>query len=147
VSDETVEGLTLERFTDLHVALFGASPDEREQIAQRHGVPPGRLEAVLDAWSARMEDPALALRYHELYQAALVRAGVEKPDVPFEQYVAMVRAIGAGRPAAEVCAEHGMTLQQWALVAQDWGSQMGRDPSLALRFAELMGYPGGAPTG
>ncbi|MGH2662710.1 MAG: hypothetical protein ACRDH8_07845 [Actinomycetota bacterium] len=35
-----------------------------------------------------------------------------------------------------------MTIQQWALVAQHWGSQMMADSSLAVKFAQLMGYIG-----
>jgi hypothetical protein len=143
--DGTVEGLTLERYTDLSVALFDKAPEEHEEIARSFGVPPGRLQAVIDGWTKRMEDPEVLRRHSDLYQAALAAAGVGRPEVSLELYVEMMKAIAAGTPADQVCAEHGMTLQQWALVAQHWGERMVADPQLGLRFAQAMGYTGGAP--
>jgi hypothetical protein len=144
--DYTVEGLSLERFTEMSVALYDKTPEEQETIAQSFGVPAGRLQAVIDGWTARMDDPPTLLRYHQLYQKELAEAGVQRPEVPLEQYAAMMKAMGTGTSAQDVCAQNGMTVQQWALVAQFWGQRMMADPSLAVRFAELMGYMGPAPT-
>jgi hypothetical protein len=142
--DDTVEGLTLERFTEMSVALYDKTPEQQETIAQSFGVSPGHLQAVIDGWTARMSDPQTLHRYNELYQKELGEAGVQRPDVPLEQYAAMMKAMGTGTSAQEVCAQNGMTVQQWALVAQHWGQRMMADPSLAVRFAELMGYMGPA---
>ena len=144
--DDAVEGLSLERFTEMSVALYDKTPDEQEGIARSFGVAPGRLQAVIDGWTARMSDPQTLHLYNELYQKELGEAGVQRPDVPLEQYAAMMKAIGTGTSAQDVCAQNGMTVQQWALVAQHWGQRMMADPSLAVRFAELMGYMGPAPT-
>ncbi len=141
-AEDTVEGLSLERFTEMAVALTDKSREEQEAIAQSYGLAPGRLQAVVDAWTARMSDPQTLNRYHELYQQELVEAGVQRPEVTLEQYAAMMKAMSGGTSVQDVCMQNGITVQQWAMVAQHWGSQMMADPSLAVRFAQLMGYMG-----
>ena len=130
-------GFSLKRFTALAVDLYGKSEAECEEIARAHGVPEGRLQELIAAWTARMRNPVTVFRYHRLYQRALRERGVQRPEVSVEQYAELLKAAQGG-DIAEVCKKHGMTVQQWSMVSQHMGMKMLFNPSLARRFAELM---------
>jgi hypothetical protein len=138
-------GLTLQQYAELGVALFGREGAERDAILQAHGLDAARLDAANTAWMARLQrDPAAALAYNDLYQWAMVSAGVQRPDVPLETYAQMLREISGGTPTADVCTAHGMDLQQFALLSQFWSMQLAGNPELAARFATAM--TGAGPT-
>lgn len=133
-------GITLETYAELGVALFGKDPSERDAILANHGLTSPGLGAAVAAWSARFQrDPAAALAYNDLYQRAMVAAGVQRPNVPLETYAQMLAEISSsGGDVAGVCLRHGMDVQQFALLSQHWGQQVMSDPALAQRFAALM---------
>jgi hypothetical protein len=130
-------GFSLKRFTALAVDLYGKSEEESEEVARAHGIPDGRLQELIAAWTERLRNPITVFRYHRLYQRALRERGVRRPEVSLEQYVELLKAAKGG-DIAEVCKKHGMTVQQWAMVSQHMGMRMLTRPSLAKRFAELM---------
>ena len=130
-------GFSLKRFTDLAVDLYGKSEEESDEVARAHGVPDGRLQELIEAWTAKLRNPITVFRYHRLYQRALRERGVQRPEVSVEQYVELLKAAQGGN-IAEVCERHGMTVQQWSMVSQHMGIRMLTDFSLARRFAELM---------
>jgi hypothetical protein len=133
------EGLTLERYSELVVAIFGKEGAERDAAAEALGIPGDRVETIIAAWTRRVQtDPALLTRFNDLYQQALVSAGVRRPDLPMETYAEMVGTISAGTPSDQVVAQHGIDLQQFALLAEYWGEQMLADPSLAERYLAAM---------
>jgi hypothetical protein len=138
--DEAIEeGVTLEQYSELTVALFGKAGSEAAAAAERFGIPGDRLDAIIAAWTRRVQtDPALLQRYNDLYQQALHRAGVQRPDVPMETYATIVGTISSGTPADQAVAQQGMDLQQFALLAQYWGEKMAADPSLAERYLAAM---------
>ncbi|MDQ3991330.1 MAG: hypothetical protein M3245_03340 [Actinomycetota bacterium] len=137
-----VEGIALERYAAIAVALFGLTADELDARAESLGVPPGRLNAVAEEWNRRMAaDPEVARRYSEAYQAALRDAGVRTPDITLEQYADIMRQAQGGRPLAEVLASFGLDLQTFAMVSQHWTERMGADRDVAMRFAGLLGLP------
>jgi hypothetical protein len=132
-------GVSLGRYAELGVALFGKEGEERDAIMRAHGIDAVGVDAAVAGWTRRMQgNPAVALAYNGLYQRAMVAAGVRRPDVHLETYAQMVGEISAGTPTEEVCRRHGMDLQEFALLSQHWGAQMGRDPALAQRFASLV---------
>jgi hypothetical protein len=135
----TEGGVTLERYAELGVALFGKEGEERDAILRAHGLDAAGLDAAVAAWTGRMQgDPAVALAYNDLYQRGMVAAGVRRPDVPLETYAQMIGEISSGQPTEEACRRHGMNLQEFALLSQHWGELIGRDPSMAQRFATLV---------
>jgi hypothetical protein len=140
---DPVEGVTLERYTELAVALYGVTADEEiETRAQAHGVPPGRFKAVAEGWNRRMaEHPEVVQRYSSLYQQALKDAGVEAPDITLEQYAEILRRQSQGQPVTEVLSDFGLDLRTFALVSQRWIDEMAADPSLAVRFVGLLQEP------
>ena len=140
-------GITLETYADLGVVLFGKDPAERDAILQQHGLTSAGLDAAALAWNARFQrDPAAVLAYNDLYQRALLTHGVQRPDVPLEIYAQMLGEISGGTDTAAVCANHGMTLQQFALLSQHWSTQIASDPSLAQQFAAMMSGGAMAPS-
>ena len=73
---------------------------------------------------------------------------MQRPDVPLETYAQMIGEISAGTPTDQVCQRHGMNLQEFALLSQHWMELIGRHPSMAQRFGELvMAAKGSAPSG
>ncbi|MFN2543079.1 MAG: hypothetical protein ABR600_00715 [Actinomycetota bacterium] len=139
MAEPVVEGITLTQYAELTVALFDKDGPERDAVATAHGVSPDRLETVIAAWTQQMQtQPGLVTQYSDAYQAALVRAGVQRPDVSLDTYAEMTGAISGGLDIQAVTAKHGMTAQQYAMVAQYWSQQMMGDPQLAVRYAEVM---------
>ena len=134
-----IEGVTLERYAELMVALHGAAGKEVEARAQAHGVPAGRFHAVVEGWNRRLaEHREVVQRYSALYQEALRRAGVEAPDITLEQYAEILRRQTGGEPITEVLASFGLDLRTFALVSQRWIDALAADPSLATRLATLL---------
>ena len=139
-------GITLETYADLGVVLFGKDPAERDAILQQRGLTSAGLDASVEAWNARFQrDPSAALAYNDLYQRAMLAHGVQRPDLPLETYAQMLGEISGGTDTAAVCANHGMNLQEFALLSQYWGSQVASDPGLAQRFAAMMSGGAMAP--
>jgi hypothetical protein len=133
--DPVEEGLTLEQYTDLTVALFGKDGPERDAAAEALGIRADRVDAIVAAWTRRVQsDLSLLQRFNDLYQQALVRAGVQRPDVPMETYAEIMGATSSGTPLDQALAQHGMDMQQFALLSQYWGQQMMADPGLAQRY-------------
>ena len=134
-----IEGVTLEQVVAAGVRLYGKDRSEWDEIAQAHGFPAGRFEAIAEAWTRRIsEEPGLAQAYNALYQREMVAAGVTVPELSLEQYASLVRA-GSGKPLEEALARFGLNMQQFSMLAQRWGERMMADPSLAMRYAELIG--------
>ena len=135
----TEEGVTLEQLVKAGVEAFGKDESELEEIAQRHGFPPGRFEAIAEAWKQRMaRNPAIVHAYNRLYQRAMEEAGVEAPDLSLEEYASIIRATGAGTPLDEAIEPFGMDVQQFSMLSQRMGERMMRNPSLAIRYAQLI---------
>ncbi len=140
---EPVEGVSLEQYTKVTVAIFGLSEAEAEGVAVAHGLPAGRLQAIGEEWSRRMTaHPEMVHRYNALYQEGMKEAGVVAPDITLEQYAEILRR-GKEMPLEQLLPEFGLNLQTFALVSGSWGERMMADPSLAVRFAQLMGAPTG----
>ena len=134
-----IEGVSLERFAQVAVALHGASPEEIETRALEQGIPPGRITAISAAWNQRFaEHPELVRRYSDLYQQAMKDAGIRAPDISLEQYAEILRSQTSGDEFLEVLKRFGLDLQTFALVSQGWIDKMSADPSLAMRLATLM---------
>jgi hypothetical protein len=133
------EGVTLEKYAELAVALYDKEGPARAAAAASVGVDDTRVEEIVAAWMKRMEsEPGLVQQYSTLYQQALVKAGVQRPDISVETYAQMMGAMSAGRPMDQVTKEHGMTIPQFAMVSQHWSEEMIANPQLAVRYAELM---------
>ena len=137
--DDDVEGVTLERYARVAVAIHAAPEDRWDALAQEHGVPAGRIRAIGEEWNRRFaENPALVQEYSRLYQQAMREAGITAPDITLEQYVEILQSQQRGEPMDEALARFGLTLQTFALVSQTWIERMAADLSLAMRFAELI---------
>ncbi|MGH2685731.1 MAG: hypothetical protein ACRDJP_09730 [Actinomycetota bacterium] len=137
-----IEGVSLERFAEVAVALHGATPEEVETRAQEQGIPPGRFTAISEAWNRRFaEHPELVRRYSDLYQQAMREAGIRAPDISLEQYAEILRSQASGDRFLEVLERFGLNLQTFALVSQGWIDKISADPSLAMRLATLMQHP------
>jgi hypothetical protein len=140
---ETVEGLTLEQYARLAVALHRVDESEWDAVAATFGVGPGRVTALGEAWQAKLTaDPSLAIAYNDLYQRAMVEAGITAPEVSLEQYADMLRS---GGPTPEVLAKYGIDVQQFSMISHRMGQAMMADVGLAQRFAQLMMPQGGQP--
>ncbi|MGH2686773.1 MAG: hypothetical protein ACRDJP_15010 [Actinomycetota bacterium] len=50
-------GFSLKRFTALAVDLYGKSEAEANEVARAHGVPEGRLQELIETWTARLRNP------------------------------------------------------------------------------------------
>jgi len=134
-----IEGVTLEQLVAAGVRMYGKDQSEWDEIAQAHGFPPGRFEAIAEAWTRRMsQQPGLAQAYNALYQREMVAAGVTVPDLTLEQYASLVTA-GSGKSLEDALARFGLNMQQFSMLAQRWGERMMADPSLAMRYAQLIG--------
>jgi hypothetical protein len=71
---EPIEGVDFDTWVAVQAALVRERIPKNayDEVAQRHGVPPGRWSAVEAAWRGRMKgNPGLAQRFGESYQAAL----------------------------------------------------------------------------
>jgi hypothetical protein len=139
-----VEGVSLEQYTEAAVAMHAdPSPEAMEAAAVAHGIPAGRHLAIGEEWNRRIiQHPEMVQRYHELYQAAMHKAGIVAPEITLEQYADILRRQGAGEPQQEVLASFGLTLQTFALVSQGWIDKMATDPSLAMKLGQLMSTAG-----
>jgi hypothetical protein len=134
--DDTIEGLTLEQYARLAVALHGAPEAEWDAVAARFGVGPGRVAALGEAWQAKLTaTPALAIAYNDHYQRAMVEAGITAPEVTIEQYADMLRS---GGPTEAVLAKYAIDVQQFSMISQRMIQAMAADPGLAERFARMM---------
>ncbi len=137
--DAPIEGVTLERYAEVAVALHGASPEEIETRATAHGIPSGRINAIAEAWNQRfVEHPELVRRYSDLYQQAMQRAGIRAPEITLEQYAEILQSGTSGEQFVSVLGRFGLNLQTFALVSQGWIDRMSADPSLAMRLATIM---------
>jgi hypothetical protein len=136
-----IEGVSLERYAEVAVALHGASsPEEVETRARALGIPAGRIKAIGEGWNQRFAlHPELVRRYSDLYQKAMRDAGIRAPDVSLEQYAEILSSQTSGEQFLEVLKRFGLNLQTFALVSQGWIDKMSADPSLAMRLASLMG--------
>ena len=131
--------MSLERYAELTVALFGKEGPARAEVAARFGLSDDGVDPLIEEWTAKLQsDHSMLVRYNDLYQQALVKAGVQRPEVPIETYAQILGHATGGKPIQEVAAEHGMDMQQFAMVSQFWGQKMMADPSLAVRFWQLM---------
>ncbi|MDQ4004791.1 MAG: hypothetical protein M3135_00610 [Actinomycetota bacterium] len=134
-----IEGVSLERYAEVAVAMHGASPEEMETRAQALGIPAGRITAIGEAWNQRFAaHPELIRRYSDLYQKAMRDAGIRAPDISLEQYAEILSSQTSGDQFLEVLKRFGLDLQTFALVSQGWIDKMASDPSLAIRLATLM---------
>jgi hypothetical protein len=137
-----VEGVSLEQYTKAAVAVFDLDDAKAEEAAQAHGIPAGRMLAIGEEWNRRMTtNPEMVHKYNALYQQAMKDAGIVAPDITLEQY-AEILTRGKETPLEQLLPEFGLNMQTWALVSGSWGERMMADPSLAVRFAQLLGVPG-----
>lgn len=87
-----IEGVGLERYAELAVGMQGMDEEKFDAYAEANGVKPGAWPAVRDGWNARFESvPAVTMRWGQLYRQKLATAGVERPDITFEQHAAIRR--------------------------------------------------------
>jgi hypothetical protein len=135
-----IEGVSLERYAEVAVALHGTSLEEMESRAQALGIPAGRMNAISEGWNQRFaEHPELVRRYSDLYQKAMRDAGIRAPDISLEQYAEILSSRTSGEEFLEVLQRFGLDLQTFALVSQVWIEKMSADPSLAMRLASMVG--------
>ena len=130
-SDVEVEGVSLERYAEVAVALHAADPEEADAIAQRHGIPAGTgIQAIAEGWNQRfVQQPELVQRYSDLYQQAMRKAGIQAPDITLEQYAEILKSGASGDAFLLVLQRFGLTLQTFAMVSQGWIDKMAADPS------------------
>ena len=136
--DEPVEGVTLDQWAAVAVALHKAPPERHDEVAAEHGVPAGKLEPIAEEWNRRMaEDPQVIARYSAAYQQAMKDAGIEAPDITFEQYGEILKRQQT-EEITTVLPDYGLDLQTFAMVSQKWIDAMAADTSLAMKLAELL---------
>ena len=134
-----VEGISLEHYARVAVELHRSPSQDWDGVAETHGIPRGRLQAIAEEWNRRMQsDPQMVQRYSDLYQQAMRDAGVEAPDITLEQYADILQR-SKTTPLEKVLPEFGLTVQTFALVSGRWGEKMRADPSLAARLGEILG--------
>lgn len=137
--DEPVEGVTLEQWATVAVALHEVPLEQHDEVAAARGIPAGRLQGIAQEWNRRMtEDPQVVLRYSAAYQQAMKDAGIEAPDISFEQYAEILKRQQTEEITA-ILPDYGLDLQTFALVSQRWIDAIAADTSLAVRLGEALG--------
>jgi hypothetical protein len=138
---DAVEGVTLEHYAKVAVALFGATEEEVEERAQANGIPPGRMTAIAQEWNRRLaEDRSLWGAYNDHYQAAMREAGITAPEITIEQYAEILSSQQRGEPMQEVLARFGLNMQTFSMVSQTWAKRLVTDWSLAMRLGQLLSH-------
>ena len=133
--DDTVEGLNLEQYSKLAVALNGVPEAEWDAVAAKFGVGPGKVVSMGAAWQQKMTgNPQLAIEYNAHYQQAMIEAGITAPEVTLEQYAELVKT----GPDQATLDKYGIDLQQFSMISQRMGERMMADMGLAQQFAQLM---------
>jgi hypothetical protein len=136
---DDVEGVTLEQYARVAVALFGAKEEEVEERAVANGIPPGRMSAIAEEWNRRLaEDRSLWGSYNDHYQAAMREAGITAPEITLEQYAEILGAQQRGEPMEEVLERFGLTMQTYSMVSQEWAGRLISDMSIAMRLGQLL---------
>jgi hypothetical protein len=134
-----IAGIRLERYAELAVGMQGMDEDGMRAHAEANGVTPGTWEQVRDGWNARFETKVpVMMRWGQLYRQKLAAAGVERPDITFEQYATITAERDTGTTIDEIYEEYGLTVSTWALVSDHWVGQLAADPPLMTRFEALV---------
>lgn len=126
-----IHGITLERYAELGAKLDGVT-DRNAQKAKvaEEGISGEVWDAVVDGWTARMQDPSnmgqVASRYMQALNAAQAQTH-GNVHCSFEDWVAVQTAIGVfGWEAA--MNHYDVTQGQWTTISSHWQTELSRDP-------------------
>jgi hypothetical protein len=155
-----IAGLSLDRYADLSadVAVAHGDPLKIGEALGKAGVPAADWERAHAGWSARLADPVHGLpvagQFEARYHAALDRLLGPPPDVPPEDFAAMLgEALLGGLPV--MGQRRGVSPLAWSRISYRHRSALAAEPArlssvlaLAMSIAErrLSGaVPAGAP--
>ncbi len=142
-----IAGISLELYAELSADVSDHlnAPDRQAEIVAKRGITRESWDAAKAGWTARMQDMSLmgqvAMRYMPLYQAALEKKSGGKPQVSFEEYVALsgaAKAMGL-EPALGV---YKLTMNDWTLIAGDWNAKIPMDPARYGMFGMMVEQEG-----
>jgi hypothetical protein len=134
-----IEGIGLEKYAELAVAMQGMDEPGMKAYAEANGVKAGTWGSVRDGWNQRFETKVpVMMRWGQLYRQKLAASGVERPDITFEQYATITAKRDTGTTLDEIYEEYGLTVSTWALVSDHWVGQLAADPQLTTRFEDLV---------
>lgn len=142
-----IAGISLELYAELSADVSDHLNDANAQveIVAKKGVTRESWDAAKAGWTARMQDMSLmgqvAMRYMPLYQAALAKKSGGKPEVTFEEYVAMSGAAKA-MSIEGMLAFYKLSMSDWTMIAGDWNSKIPLDMGRYGMFGMLVEQEG-----
>lgn len=142
-----IAGISLELYAELSADVSDHLNDANAQadIVAKKGITRESWDAAKAGWTARMQDMALmgqvAMRYMPLYQAALAKRSGGKPEITFEEYVAMSGAAKA-LSIEGMLAFYKITMSDWTLIAGDWNAKIPLDMGRYGMFGMLVEQEG-----
>ncbi len=142
-----IAGISLELYAELSADVSDHLNDANAQveIVGKKGITRESWDAAKAGWTARMQDMSLmgqvAMRYMPLYQAALAKKSGGKPQVTFEEYVAMSGAAKA-MSIEGMLAFYKLSMSDWTMIAGDWNSKIPLDMGRYGMFGMLVEQEG-----
>jgi len=142
-----IAGISLELYAELSADVSDHLNDANAQIeiVGKKGITRESWDAAKAGWTARMQDMSLmgqvAMRYMPLYQAALAKKSGGKPQVTFEEYVAMSGAAKA-MSVEGMLASYKLSMSDWTMIAGDWSSKIPLDMGRYGMFGMLVEQEG-----
>ena len=142
-----IAGISLELYAELSADVSDHlnDPAKQVEIVAQKGVTKDAWDAAKTGWTARMQDMSLmgqvAMRYMPLYQAALEKKSGGKPQVTFDEYVAMSGAAKA-MSIEGMFAFYKITMNDWTLIAGDWNNKIPMDMARYGMFGMLVEQEG-----
>ncbi|HQY63110.1 MAG TPA: hypothetical protein PK141_17040 [Polyangiaceae bacterium] len=142
-----IAGISLELYAELSADVSDHLNDANAQIeiVGKKGITRESWDAAKAGWTARMQDMSLmgqvAMRYMPLYQAALAKKSGGKPQVTFEEYVAMSGAAKA-MSVEGMLAFYKLSMSDWTMIAGDWSSKIPLDMGRYGMFGMLVEQEG-----
>jgi hypothetical protein len=142
-----IAGISLELYAELSADVSDHlnAPDRQAEIVAKRGITRESWDAAKAGWTARMQDMSLmgqvAMRYMPLYQAALAKKSGGKPEVTFEEYVAMSGAAKA-MSIEGMLAFYKLSMSDWTMIAGDWNSKIPLDMGRYGMFGMLVEQEG-----
>jgi len=127
-----IAGISLELYAELSADVSDHlnDPAKQVEVVAKKGISKESWDAAKAGWTARMQDMSLmgqvAMRYMPLYQAALEKESGGKPQISFEDYVAMSGAAKA-MSIEGMLAFYKITMNDWTLIAGDWNTKIPMD--------------------
>jgi len=142
-----ISGISLELYAELSADVSDHlnDPGKQAEIVAQKGISKEAWDAAKAGWTARMQDMSLmgqvAMRYMPLYQAALEKKSGGKPNVTFEDYVAMSGAAKA-MSIEGMLAFYKISMNDWTLIAGDWNTKIPMDMARYGMFGMMVEQEG-----